>query len=159
MHSSDSNAASFPAKIAAAAWWESLSLWCVQGGRSADTAVALATRRSSRAPAPAAAMTAAKVTRVLVCVKCSMPGQNAVVAELPLRQAQPALCSTALHHKRRQVIVQAKTSRCREHVFRKAAVDQAFCRCCHRTAAVPPATSASASRCTGGWRGDAAAAC
>ena len=45
---------------------ESLSLWCVQGGRSADTAVALATRRSSRAPALAAAVTAA--TRVLVCV-------------------------------------------------------------------------------------------
>jgi hypothetical protein len=92
MHSPDS-CRFLPSEIAAAAWRESLSLWCVQG-RVSDAAVALATRRSSRAPALAAAMAAAKVTRVPVCVKCSvwcvMPGQNAVVAELHVLAAASA---------------------------------------------------------------------
>lgn len=73
MHSPDS-CRFLPSEIAAAAWRESLSLWCVQG-RTSDTAVALATRRSSRAPALAAAMAAAK---------------NAVVAELHVLAAASA---------------------------------------------------------------------
>jgi hypothetical protein len=60
LHSPDSNRF-LPSEIAAAAWRESLLLWNVQGGCSADISSALAARSSFRAPALAAAMAAVKV--------------------------------------------------------------------------------------------------
>ena len=71
-------------------------------------------------------------------------GRDSAARALPKVEKRPPRSDKldSRHRKRRQVIVQAKTSRLREHVFRIAAVDQAAC---HRTAAVPPATSASAS--------------
>jgi hypothetical protein len=56
-----------PSETAAAAWRESLSLWNIQGGRSADIAAALAARRSARAPVLAAAMAAVKVRCFVTC--------------------------------------------------------------------------------------------
>jgi hypothetical protein len=50
-----------PSETAAAAWRESLCLWNVQGGRSADIAAALAARRGVRTSVLTAAMAAAKV--------------------------------------------------------------------------------------------------
>lgn len=64
-----------PSETAAAAWRESLSLWNIQGGRSADIAAALAARRSARAPVLAAAMAAVKA---------------AVIAEI-----QPVACAAS----------------------------------------------------------------
>ena len=71
-------------------------------------------------------------------------GRDSAARALPKVEKRPPRSDKldSRHHKRRQVIVQAKTSRSRERVFRTAAVDQAAC---HGTAAVPPATSASAS--------------
>lgn len=71
-------------------------------------------------------------------------GRDSAARALPKVEKRPPRSDKldSRHHKRRQVVVQAKTSRSREHVFRTAAVDQAAC---HGTAAVPPATSASAS--------------
>ena len=71
-------------------------------------------------------------------------GRDSAARALPKVEKRPPRSDKldSRHHKRRQVLVQAKTSRSRECVFRTAAVDQAAC---HGTAAVPPATSASAS--------------